>query len=181
MFFNLYLAGGIRRRGVLALSLVLCLPCFSIVCFAAEPELKTEGTLTPKERKEFVEWAVNAKSPADNWDNHWVLRYFYVDVMYWTYILSDSDPRIVDNLMVMAEKAVDRNNKRDQQRLIHIGWDAKTQTPIGEVLPSWPHKQDFGPDANGVTVNQGDAGEVTVGAIYLAIAARTIVETPELW
>lgn len=166
----------IKKHFVALLALLLC--ALSSPTKAAP--LKTEGALSPQEKQHFIEWAVKAKSPADNWDNYWVLRYFYVDTMYWVYSMS-GDKRIVDNLMVMAEKAVDRNNKRYKQRLIHVSWDPKTQKPIGEVLPSWPHKSDFGPNADGDLVNQGDAGEVTVGAIYLSIAARTIIETPGLW
>ncbi|MEM0913336.1 MAG: hypothetical protein AAGK09_01850 [Planctomycetota bacterium] len=166
---------------LLSIALVASGLCFAGGLALGARPLVTDGALTPQEKAHFIEWAVKAKSPADNWENHWVLRYFYVDVMYWVYIMSDHDPRILANLMVMADKAVDRNNKRDVRRLIHVGWDDQTNKPIGEVLPSWPHSQDFGEDIDGNLVNEGDAGEVTVGAIFMCVAARAIVETPEVW
>ncbi|MFY0605097.1 MAG: T9SS type A sorting domain-containing protein [Cyclobacteriaceae bacterium] len=159
--------------------------CAGSVTYNVEAQTvqKQNGALTDTEKASFREWATNRKtSDSSNWENNkWQFRYFDFQMQYWVYNMS-GDIRIVNNLMSIAETAYLANNIRDQRDLWYIGWDAINSRPIGEITTGWPrngHYEEL--DIKNRKVNSGDGGELVIGAAYMSIAARVIVETPDIW
>ncbi|VGO18177.1 hypothetical protein [Pontiella sulfatireligans] len=139
-----------------------------------------EGPLTKKEAEKLVEWALNEPGQWSNHANRMLSGHRNLYRVYRVYDAS-GDVRILNHLMDIAEMALDSRNDRNEVIGSHKCLTGRKDGKwTGEVLPSWPHFSGWQVQ-DGEKYYYGDVGEDAAGVHYLAVAARAIAETPEVW